>query len=119
GGLLTRDRCAAIRARTYSLIPVIRQNAETMAQAVAEVLGSQRIGDQVGTLLAGAISLSRSDVISLDDARQWASAIDLSDAQEADGVSDEVNCPSAMLQTRGRCDYQRAAMPRAPSERVM
>ena len=119
GGLLTRERCAAIRARTYSLIPVIRQNAETMAQAVAEVLGSQRIGDQVGTLLAGAISLSRSDVISLDEARQWASAIDLSDAQEAEEVSDEVNCLNAILQTQVRFDYQRGSMQRALSEVVM
>lgn len=119
GNTLTSERCAAIRARTYELIPIIRQNAQTMAQAVAEELGSQRIGDQVGTLLAGAISLSRSDAITLDDARQWAKGIDLSDAQEADEVSDEANCLNAILQTQVRFDYQRGSMQRSLSEVVM
>lgn len=119
GNTLTSERCAAIRARTYELIPIIRQNAQVMAQAVAEVLGSQRIGDQVGTLLAGAISLSRSDAITIDDAREWARLIDLSDAQEADDVSDEANCLNAILQTQVRFDYQRGSMQRALSELVM
>ena len=119
GNTLTGERCAAIRARTYKLIPIIRQNAQVMAQAVAEELGSQRIGDQVGTLLAGAISLSRSDAITLDEAREWAKHLDLSDAQESEEVSDEHNCLNAILQTQVRFDYQRGSLQRSLSEVVM
>lgn len=119
GNTLTAERCAAIRARTYRLIPIIRQNAATMAQAVAEELGSQRIGDQVGHLLAGAISLSRGDTISIEDARAWARQIDLSEAQEAEETSDELNCLNTILQTQVRFDYQRGSMQRSLAEVVM
>lgn len=116
GATLTEERCAAIRARTYKLIPVIRQNAKTMAQAVAEQLGSQRIGDQVGTLLAGAISLSREDAITLDEARSWASQIDLTEAQEAEEVSDEMSCIQTILQTQVRFDFSKGSMQRTLGE---
>lgn len=119
GNTLTQERCEAMRARTYRLIPIIRQNAQTMAQAVGEELGNKRIGDQVGTLLAGAISYSRDDAITLDEARRWASMIDLSDAQEAEEVSDELACLNTILQHQARFDYQRGSMQRSLSEVVM
>lgn len=87
--LLTTETCAAIRARTYKLIPVIHANAETMAQAVARKMGSRRIGDQVGTLLAGAIALWHSRLVTPEEAERWVGQMDLSEAQEAEQVSDE------------------------------
>lgn len=116
---LTDERCAAMRARAYELIPVIRQNAETLGRAVAEQLGSQRIGDQIGTLLAGAVAYSRSDAISLEDARKWAAQIDLSEAQEAEGVSDEEMCLQAIMQHQVPVEIGRGRVTRALSELVM
>lgn len=101
---LSKEFCASIRARTYRLIPTIRENAATMAQAVAEVLGNQRIGDQFGTLLAGAVSLYRGDLIDIEEARRWVGQIDLSDAREQEQASDEESCLNAILQTQIKVD---------------
>jgi len=115
---LTPERCAAIRARSYDLIPVIRQNADTMAQAVAERLGSQRIGDQVGTLLAGAIAMCHRRTISLEKAREWAAMVDLEDAQEAEAVSDELMCLQTILQHQVSVETDSRRVHRALSELV-
>ena len=95
---LTQDACAAIRARAYLMMPVIRINAKTFARAIAEVLGSQRLGDQVGTLIAGACAYHRDDEISLEDARKWVADMDFSDAKEAEQVSDEESCFQRILE---------------------
>jgi len=115
---LTPAVCASMRARAYQLMPVIRTNAKTFARAVAEVLGSQRIGDQVGTLIAGACAYHRSDEISLDDARKWVSEMDFSDAKEAEQVSDESACLQRILQSQVRFDSERGSLQRSIGEVV-
>lgn len=119
GNILTPERCAAIRARSYYLIPVIRKNAKTLAQAVAESLGSQRIGDQVGTLLAGAISLSMDREITIEEARSWSRQINLDEAREAEEVSDEGMCLNAIMQTQIMFDAGAHRYQRTISEVVM
>ena len=116
---LTPENCAALRARAYDMIPIIRQNAETMARAVAEQLGSQRIGDQVGTLLAGAIAYTIDRAITLDEARKWASMIDLGEAQESEAVSDELMCLQAIMQTQVTIEAGSGRTQRVISELVM
>ena len=115
---LTADLCASMRARAYNLMPVIRKNAATFARAVAEELGSQRIGDQVGTLIAGACAYYRSDEISLDDARKWVAGMDFSDAKEQEQVSDEENCLQRILQSQVQFDSERGQLRRAMGEVV-
>jgi putative DNA primase/helicase len=63
--------CAGMVARSVWLMHVIRANAETFKTAVLEKMGSSRVGDQLGTLLAGAYSLTSPHEISLDDAREY------------------------------------------------
>ena len=101
---MTPSFCASIRARTYHGIPVIRRNAKVLAQAVAEMLGSQRMGDQVGTLLAGAFSLERMEEYTLDEARAMVAGLDFNEATEAEEVSDETNCLNVILQRQVRVD---------------
>jgi putative DNA primase/helicase len=115
---LTDEVCASIRARAYQLMPVIRANAKTFARAVAEVLGSQRLGDQVGTLIAGACAYYRDDEISLDDARKWVRDMDFSDAREAEQVSDEESCLQRILQSQVRFDSERGQLARSLGEVV-
>ena len=50
---LTSSYCTSFRARSFSMIPVIRKNAEIFAGAVATIMDEQRAGDQLGALLAG------------------------------------------------------------------
>lgn len=102
---LTPDYCAGIRSRTYHAIPVIRKNTKIMAQAVAEELGSQRMGDQIGTLLAGAYSLLSSELITLQRAKDYIKGMNFDEAGEAEEVSDEHNCLNAILQRQVRIDY--------------
>ena len=113
---LTADACAAIRARAYRLMPVIRDNAITFARAIAEVLGSQRMGDQVGTLIAGSCAYYRSDRIELEDARKWVEGMDFSDAKETDQVSDEESCLQRILQSQVRFDSDRGSLQRSVGE---
>lgn len=58
---------AALLARTLKLMPVIRANAETFAQAIARTAG-RRTGDTVGVLLAGAWSLRTSRLATAEEA---------------------------------------------------
>lgn len=60
-----------IQARTISLLPSILRNAETFASAAATVFGDQRAGDQIGTLLAGAFSLTSSKEMQYSEALKW------------------------------------------------
>lgn len=102
---LTPEYCAGIRSRTYHAIPVIRKNTKIMAQAVAEELGSQRMGDQIGTLLAGAYSLLSSELITLAQAKAYIKGMNFDEAGEAEEVSDEHNCLNAILQRQVRVDF--------------
>jgi len=116
--VLSDELCAAIRARSYRLVPTIRVNAKTLSRAVAERLGSQRIGDQVGTLLAGYYSLLSGGEISLDDARVMCDGIDFTDAKEAEAVSDEESCISRIMQAQVRFDTTHGTMQRSIAEIV-
>jgi len=60
-----------IRSRALSLAKPIQANAKTFASAVAIKLGDQRVGDQLGALLAGAFSLTSSRVLTLLEATEW------------------------------------------------
>lgn len=117
--LFTDETCASIRARAYSLMPVIRKNAKTFARAVAEVLGSQRIGDQVGTLIAGAFGLSSRDEVTIEQARRFVESIDFSDAKESESASDEESCLQRIMQAQIRFDVgERGTLQRAIGEVV-
>ena len=98
------DLCAAVRARAYHAIPVIRHNTKVIAQAVAEKLGSQRMGDQIGTLLAGAFIMQEVKQYNLEEARALVAPLDLNEATEAEEVSDEYNCLNAILQRQVRVE---------------
>lgn len=114
--LLTPELCAAIRARAYRIMPIIRANAATFARAVAEVIGSQRIGDQVGTLLAGHWGLLNSNEVTLEEARRAVEGMDFTDAAEAEEVSDEENCLSRILQSQIRFDSEHGQIVRSVGE---
>lgn len=99
-------------------MPVIRDNAKTFARAIAEVLGSQRLGDQVGTLIAGSCAYYRNDRITIEDARKWVADMDFSDAKEAEQVSDEESCLQRILQSQVSFDSERGRLQRSIGEVV-
>jgi putative DNA primase/helicase len=107
---LTAEYSAGLVARSVSLLPVIRRNAETFAQAVAERLRSKRLGDQLGTLLAGAYSLHSSGVITLDAAREFVARENLTTAGEHDAQRDEDKLWSHLTQHRVRVQSSNVGM---------
>jgi putative DNA primase/helicase len=78
-----------LQSRTISILPSILKNAEVFTSAAAEVLGDQRSGDQIGTLLAGAFSLVSSKEITYREALKWLRERDWSEEQDKEEESDE------------------------------
>jgi putative DNA primase/helicase len=80
---------AGFRARAIRMIPVIRENARILASEAGIIIGSQRLGDQIGTLLAGAYSLLCDDVIDPEHARELLKDQDLSEQRAIKDQADE------------------------------
>lgn len=96
--LLTPAWIGSLHARMISLIPVIRQNAETFARAAAAKIGSQRMGDQVGALLAGAYALHSERAVSRDEAETWVNKQDWAEQSTIQDTPDERLCLDRILQ---------------------
>lgn len=96
--IMADDYVARFGARSIKMIPIIRQNARVFSAAAAVALGSQRAGDQVGALLAGAWSLHSDDVITAEAAAAWIAKQDWSDHQKQNEDTDESKCLAFLLQ---------------------
>lgn len=115
---LTKKYCAALRSRTYQLIPVIRESARVFAKVAAEHIGNQRAGDQLGTLLAGAWSLRSSEAVTLEEAREYVMGQDWGMDGDESADSDEVMLIQELLQAQVRFDSQHGSKVRSVSELV-
>jgi len=113
---LSDQFCASLRSRTYCAIPTIRANAAVLAKAGAEHFGSQRIGDQIGALLAGAYSLKSMDKLSLEDARAWIASQDWTAERDDTEDSDEFQLLTHILHAQIRVDSTRGVKMRTVSE---
>jgi len=58
-------------ARLTNMLPVIRRNAEIFREVISEELGNRRLGDQIGTLLAGRCALSSRRVMTETECREY------------------------------------------------
>jgi putative DNA primase/helicase len=81
--------CKSLQTRTMNLLPVILENAKTFSDAAAHHIGNRRIGDQVGSMLAGAYSLSSSKKISYDEALEWVKKRDWTEEKGLELTKDE------------------------------
>ena len=98
-------------ARTIQNIPVIRANAKILARALAITFG-QRYGDQYGTLLAGAWSLSTDGgkLLSIEEALEWIKTLDWESNQLDPQEADEVKCLDYILNTMVTVDHKRISI---------
>lgn len=90
--LLTDSYCREFQARAINMIPVIRANARIFAAAAAQVLGTQRLGDQMGALLSGAYSLFSDHPITVSEAEAWVRKQDWGDEAKKQAETDEQAC---------------------------
>ena len=96
--ILTPEFCSGLRARAIHSIPIIKKNINVFGEAVATKLCDNRIGNQVGTLLAGAYCLTTDRVASLEEAVTFINDKDWSDAG-ALIEGDELKCFNTIVQT--------------------
>jgi putative DNA primase/helicase len=85
-------------ARTVGLIPMIRQAEGVFTRAAARHFDSQRLGDQYGTLMAGAWSLLSDVVPTQEEAEQCIACHDWESYSQSTELSDEQRCIQTILQ---------------------
>ncbi len=97
---LGRDETLPARLfrRSLNLLPITRRNIETFATAAAQRFGSQRDGDQYGTLLAGAWSLISGELATLDDAFAMIDRYDWSEHLEGADGDDSSRALAALIE---------------------
>lgn len=105
-------------ARTVSLIPVIRQSVRVFTRAAAEHFDSQRLGDQYGTLLAGAWSLQSGAVATSEQARALINQNDWEPYSQTTEVPDEQRCIQRILQHHVRVETTDKTLTRTLGELV-
>lgn len=95
---LTEEFIQRFYSRAINTAAVIRQNAMVFAKAVGAVMGEQRAGDQIGTLLAGAWSLINDGPVTFEQAASWVAEHDWHDQrEEVQGQSDEAELLSFLM----------------------
>lgn len=101
--LLTDEYIQRFYARSLMMAATIRQNAISFAAAAAAVLGEQRAGDQIGTLLAGVYSLQSDEIVTAQQAVDWVESQDWSEQQdEVKSQSDEHALWQRLMQAKIR-----------------
>lgn len=93
-----------LQARTIALIPVIRDSVRIFTRAAADAFDSQRLGDQYGTLLAGAWSLQSSEVVTRDQAWQLIEQNNWEPYSQSIEIPDEKRCLQRILQHQMRVE---------------
>jgi putative DNA primase/helicase len=93
-----------IRARSVKMAAVIRENCEIFARVAVDFTGDKRSADQVGTLLAGAFSLTSTKVVSEDAAREFMSRQDWNGFKSEDVDNDENQCLAHLFASTIRFD---------------
>lgn len=102
-----------LRQRAFLGAQTVTANAKMFARAIAAKLGDQRIGDQLGALLAGAFSLTSTKELTYEAACEWVEKQDWTPYQANSADLDEVRALSWLMdkQVRFEADdkvYQRS-----------
>lgn len=93
---------ARLFRRSIDLLPVTLKNRDVFVRVAADIFGSVRDGDQLGTLLAGAWSLQSTEIVSADEAREWISRHDWSDVREDSDRDTSEDALAALMERRVR-----------------
>jgi len=113
---ISHEFARRLQARTVVLLPVILQSIKVFTRAAAEHFDSQRLGDQYGTLLAGAWSLQSSKVATEADARKLIRDNNWEPYSQATEVPDEERCIQHILQHQLRVETGQGAYTRTMGE---
>jgi putative DNA primase/helicase len=115
---ITPEFAVRLIARTVALIPIIRQSCKVFTRVAADAFDSQRLGDQYGTLLAGAWALMSDHVPTDAEARALIAANDWEPYSQTTEVPDEVQCIQRLLQHQIRIETDHGTFTRTMGEVV-
>lgn len=96
---MTPEWIAGFHARSIRMLPTILEAAKIFAQAVTEVLKDRRLGDQIGTMLAGYWMLTHDNLPSQSEAVAFVQDRDWSEENDVDEDTDERQCLRKLMQT--------------------
>jgi len=102
--VITETAAERLLSRCFHNLPVILKNIETFSDVLAEQEGSKRFGDQFGTLIAGAFSLTSTKEITREAAAEWCGRHDWKWAQADNDQSDPEKLLAFILSARIRHD---------------
>ena len=115
---ITDETGRRLIARTVSLIPTIRQSVRVFTRVAAEHFDSQRLGDQYGTLLAGAWSLMSSQVATDAEARKMIEQNNWEPYSQTTEIPDEQRCIRRILQHQLRVETEEKSVTRTIGELI-
>jgi putative DNA primase/helicase len=107
-----------IRSRSLRHAKTLRMNCETFSAVAVEFTGDKRSADQIGTLLAGAFSLTSTKEITSEAAREWMAKQDWTGFKSEDIDNDENQCLSHLFAASIRYEVQGRAITRSVAEAV-
>jgi putative DNA primase/helicase len=86
--------------RAINMLPTIHKNIAVFITAAAKKFGTQRLGDQYGTLLAGAWSMAHSEVATMVEAEAMIDYYEWSEFTEGGEVDDSEKALRAILEAK-------------------
>lgn len=107
-----------VRSRSLRNAKTLRANCETFSAVAVEFTGDKRSADQIGTLLAGAFSLTSTKAITREAARDWMAKQDWTGFRSEDVDNDESQCLSHLFAASIRYEVNDRAVTRSISEAV-
>jgi putative DNA primase/helicase len=107
-----------IRARSLANAKTLRANAETFSSVAVQFTGDKRSADQLGTLLAGAFSLTSTRIATEEFAKDWMAKQDWTGFKAEEIDNDENQCLSHLFAASIRYEIAGRPLTRSISEAV-
>jgi len=107
-----------IRARSLANAKTLRANAETFSSVAVEFTGDKRSADQLGTLLAGAFSLTSTRIATEEFAKDWMAKQDWTGFKAEEIDNDENQCLSHLFAASIRYEIHERGVTRSIAEAI-
>lgn len=113
---ITPEFAQRLIARTAAMLPVVSKSIDVFKRAAAKHFDSQALGDQYGTLLAGAWCLQSLQPPTHREALSMITAQDWSSYRESADVPDEVKCRDLIFEHQLRVETSHQTVTRSIAE---
>ena len=116
--MIPREMPQRLLARQVAHLPQLRLNIEAFKKAATEILRSPRIGDQLGTLLAGSYSLYNTGTLTVEQCKKYIESKDLSEFLAVKSEREDIALLHHICGSMIRVDTMKGAQERAIGELI-